>query len=99
MAEPPPDPVPEAVDNDEETPVLPKSAEDRIAAAALHSVAARDDDSSQESAAEIDQEALGRAMKNLDVAGGGGAREQDAGDRKKAVNVKVDPADVALLVS
>lgn len=106
MAEPQPDSIHEgvgALDIEDEVPALPKSAEDRKAAAALNSVADNDDDYySGEPAKEVDQEALGRAMKNL--GGGGtksvGGREDDKGDGdKKKAAVKVDPSDVALLVS
>ena len=101
MAEPQPPSVHEGADIDDEAPALPKSAEDRKAAAALSSVSARDDDST-EPAKEVDQEALGRAMKNLDVSGGVKpatvAKEDAVRDKKKAA-VKVDQADVALLVS
>lgn len=112
MAEPQPDTMHEGVDFEDETPSFPKSAEDRKAAAALNSVAAArdDDDLSSGPAKEVDQEALGRAMKNLDVTGvggvksrakdgDGGAPNSKEGDERKKAAVRVDPADVALLVS
>ena len=89
--------VQEGADVEEETPNLPKSAEDRKAAAALSSVAARDDEASQPGK-EVDQEALGKAIKNLDIgASKDGAEKKDSGEKKKVV--KVDQADVALVVS
>ncbi|KAI9794249.1 MAG: hypothetical protein M1816_006175 [Peltula sp. TS41687] len=116
MAEPQPSLIHEGVDMiEDDVPSFPKSAEDRKAAAALNSVAAgaRDDDDdyhSSAAAAQVDTEALGRAMKNLDVKnkdgdnkndkGGGQGGEEDAAaaaERKKAA-VKVDQVDVALLV-
>lgn len=100
MAEPQPDTIHEGADLEDETPApLPKSAEDRKAAAALSSISARDDDSVQP-AKEVDQEALGKAMRSLDVAGGSKAKEAGAGEKdKKKSNVKIEQADVALLVS
>jgi hypothetical protein len=79
----------------DETP-LPTNAEDRKTAAALSSLESRggDDDDGGKSKA-VDTEALGKAMKNLDV--------KDA--KPKAVRevpakkIKVDQADVTLLVS
>lgn len=66
-----------------------KSAEDRKAAAALSKLDARDDDVS--GSASVDQEGLSQAMNKLSV-----AKAADKADVKK---VKVDAADVALLVS
>jgi hypothetical protein len=96
MAEPQPPTIHEGAtaDLDEtETSALPKSAEDRKAAAALSSVSAHNDDSSQP-AREVDQEALGKAIKNLNISGE--AKKEVAVEKKKAV--KVDPDAVALLV-
>lgn len=96
MAEPQPPGVHEGADVEDEQPVVPKSAEDRKAAAALSSVSARDDDAAQP-AKEVDQEALGKAIKNLDIGGGTNQVEKkEPVEKKKAV--KVDPAEVALLV-
>jgi NACalpha-BTF3-like transcription factor len=75
-------------DVDDERPAA-KSAEDRKAASALASLDASNDDSS---AANVDQEAVSKAMKAL----GGGAGAAPKAAAKPAV--KVDQADVALLV-
>lgn len=66
-----------------------KSAEDRKAAAALSKLDARDDDVS--GTASVDQEGLSQAMNKLSV-----AKTTASADVKK---VKVDAADVTLLVS
>ncbi|KAI9757532.1 MAG: hypothetical protein M1815_000752, partial [Lichina confinis] len=83
MSEQQPSDVHEGADMDEEAPTLPKSAEDRKAAAALSSVAAASggddyyDQRGHDAAKQLDQEALGRAMKRLDISGaataGGGS--------------------------
>ncbi|KAF2868006.1 hypothetical protein BDV95DRAFT_581111 [Massariosphaeria phaeospora] len=65
------------------------TAEDRKAAAALSSLDTQDDDATGKK--ETDSKALGEAMKNL--------RVQDAGAAEKKKTVKVEPADIALLVS
>lgn len=65
-----------------------KSAEDRKAAAALSKLDARDDDVA---GASVDQEGLNKAMNKLSV-----SKTAETKDLKK---VKVDAADVALLVS
>ncbi|KAI9791449.1 MAG: hypothetical protein M1833_001526 [Piccolia ochrophora] len=98
MAEPQPPSTHEGADIEDETPALPKSAEDRKAAAALSSVSAQNDEPTQP-AKEVDQEALGKAMKNLDIGGGAKGesdKKEEAGEKKKTV--KVDQADVGLLV-
>lgn len=74
MSEQQPSDVHEGADMDEETPALPASAEDRKAAAALSSVAAASgddyyDQGGDHAAKQVDQEALGRAMKRLDISG------------------------------
>lgn len=70
-----------------------KSAEDRKAAAALSKLDARgDDDVSAAAAGTVDQEGLSKAMNKLSVAKG-------AADKTALNKVKVDAADVALLVS
>ena len=74
----------------ENTPV-PTNAEDRKTAAALSSLEGRPDEDEGKSGKDVDTEALGKAMKNLDVKDGKGA------EKKKVV--KVEAADVALLVS
>ena len=70
-----------------------KSAEDRKAASALASLDALHDASSSAAKANVDQDAVNKAMKNLP--GAAAAKQAPAPARK---NVKVDAADVALLV-
>lgn len=65
-----------------------KSAEDRKAAAALSKLDARDDDVA---GASVDQEGLSKAMNKLNVS--------KAAENKDVKKVKVDAADVTLLVS
>ena len=100
------------------TQAAPTNAEDRKAAAALSSLDAQhhsDEDDEHGSkpskqAANIDQEALGRAISRIEVSSKGKERKGDEGRGKgKAVDgdaeeeakkkVKVDAGDVALLVS
>jgi hypothetical protein len=85
----PADIVEGATSGDVEDEVQPtaKSAEDRKAAAALSKLDARGDD--EGAAREVDQEAVKNAMSSL----GGGS------DKKDTKLVKVDAADVKLLVS
>jgi hypothetical protein len=80
-------------DVDEEVPVAAKSAEDRKVAGALSKLDAREDESAGANGA--DQEAMKKALAGIS-ANGSASKEND----KKAVkkNVKVDPADVSLLV-
>ena len=85
-------------DIDEEVPLAAKSAEDRKAAAALSSLdAPRDDDSA---ARDVDQEAVRKAMDRLaGPVANGTAPKTDGAEKKVAKKVvKVDAADVALLV-
>ena len=86
-------------DVDDEIPVAAKSAEDRKAAAALSSLdAPREDESANTK--DVDQEAVRKAMERLggSASTNGAAAKKD--DEKKVVKkaVKVDPADVTLLV-
>ena len=85
----PADIVEGATSGDVEDEVQPtaKSAEDRKAAAALSKLDARGDD--EGASREVDQEAVNNAMSSL---GGGAAK-------KEVKTVKVDAADVKLLVS
>jgi hypothetical protein len=87
----PPDLVEGATSGDVEDEVHPtaKSAEDRKAAAALSKLDTHADDEAAPGR-EVDQEAVKNAMNAL---GGGGA------DKKETKKVKVDAADVNLLVS
>ena len=75
-----------------------KSAEDRKAASALASLDASNDDAA--AGRDVDQEAVNKAMKSL---GGGAAAASSktnasAAKAAPAKNVKVDAADVALVV-
>ncbi|KAI1077326.1 hypothetical protein F5B20DRAFT_583321 [Whalleya microplaca] len=93
MAEPQPRSVNEgatAGDVEDEVQTTAKSAEDRKAAAALASLDARGDDAA--SSGQVDQEAASKAMKSL------GNASTAAGDKKDVKKVKVEAADVALLV-
>ncbi|CAJ2500466.1 Uu.00g033190.m01.CDS01 [Anthostomella pinea] len=90
MAEPQPSTIHEGSttgDVEDEVQQQAKSAEDRKAATALASLDSNGDDAAS-SGAHVDQEAVSKAMKNL----GSAAVE------KEVKKVKVDPADVALLV-
>jgi hypothetical protein len=86
-------------DVDDEIPQAAKSAEDRKAAAALSSLdAPRDDEST--STKDVDQEAVRQAMNRLAGTNTANGTVSKKGDDKKVVKktVKVDPADVTLLV-
>ncbi|KAM3083909.1 hypothetical protein ACMFMF_001271 [Clarireedia jacksonii] len=86
-------------DVDDEIPQAAKSAEDRKAAAALSSLdAPRDDDST--STKDVDQEAVRQAMNRLAGTSTANGAVAKKGDDKKVVKkiIKVDPADVTLLV-
>jgi hypothetical protein len=86
-------------DVDDEIPVAAKSAEDRKAAAALSSLdAPREDDST--STKDVDQEAVRKAMDRLAGSGSTNGTASKKEEEKKVVKkaVKVDQADVALLV-
>lgn len=80
--------VTEGADVEDENPVA-KSAEDRKAQAALSKLDAKDDDES--TSKEVDQDAVNRAVNNL----GGDAGKAE---KKEVKKIKVDAADVALLV-
>lgn len=103
MAEPQPPHIREGADVDDETPAVLASAEDRKAAAALSSLDARgEDDEGTSKKTNLDQEALGKAMSRLELVSKG--KESNKGkskagevEKKKPV-VKVDQADVSLLV-
>lgn len=87
-----------AVDVEDELPAA-KSAEDRKAASALASLDANNDDAAAAAARDVDQEAVNKAMKSL---GGGGAASSgtnaSAAKAAPVKNVKVDAADLALVV-
>ena len=85
-------------DVDDEIPVAAKSAEDRKAQAALSSLdAPREDESSTK---DVDVEAVRKAMERLGGSATANGTVAKKDEEKKVVKkmVKVDPADVALLV-
>lgn len=83
------EPQPSAVQEGAADPHAPTAtADDRKAAAALSSLDAQDDNGAGEK--EVDGKALDKAMKNLNV------KDAKAEEKK---NVKVEPADINLLVS
>jgi hypothetical protein len=86
-------------DVDDEVPVAAKSAEDRKAAAALSSLDAHREDEST-STKDVDQEAVRKAMDRLAGTGTTNGAVFKKDDEKMVVKkaVKVDQADVALLV-
>lgn len=108
MAEPQPSTVQEGMDP--EGPPAPASAEDRKAAAAMSSLETRGGDEEAEAKRfgnkQIDQEALGKAISRLELAdkagkvaaGEKGKGQKEKEEREKRAKVKVDQADVALLV-
>ncbi|KAI9739796.1 MAG: hypothetical protein M1834_006517 [Cirrosporium novae-zelandiae] len=103
MAEPTPSKSPPSHDAEDETPDIPKSAEDRRAAAALSSLDAHnEEDEASHKKSHADHEALGKAMSRLEISGGKKPTASKkpaatmAEEKKKAV--KVDQADVSLLV-
>ena len=109
MAEPQPSSVHEGMDREEPAP-LPASAEDRKAAAAMDSLGRHGggDEDEDESAAKpsklIDQEALGKAISRLELADKAGTvatgthKTKEKEEVEKRAKIKVDQADVALLV-
>lgn len=79
-----------AQDGADETPPVPTNAEDRKTAAAMSNLEGRGDE--DEGGKEVDADALGKAMKNLNV--------KDEGAKKtEGKKIKVEAADVSLLVS
>lgn len=97
MAEPQPSSIQEGA---EQADALPANAEDRKAAAAMAGLDSKDSDDAPKK--EVDMKALSNAMKHLEV---GSAQSKTAAATKKKEDevkkplVKVDAADVALLVS
>lgn len=86
-------------DVDDEIPAQAKSAEDRKAQQALSSLdAPREDDST--GTKDVDQEAVRKAMDRLTGTKATNGTVSNTEEDKKAVkkSVKVDPADVTLLV-
>ncbi|EGP91250.1 unnamed protein product [Zymoseptoria tritici ST99CH_1A5] len=98
MAEPQPSNVTEGADPPD---VIPATAEDRKAAQAMSSLDAKGDDNAAPKK-EVDLKALEKAMKDFEInqkpktssTGGTAVKKEEA--PKKIV--KVDPADVALLI-
>jgi hypothetical protein len=109
MAEPQPPTIHEGIDT--EGPAPPTGTDARKAAAALSSLDARgdEDETAQSSTVKnIDQEALVNAISRLELTsgkatpGGEEQRKREAGRRKereRRAKIKVDAADVGLLVS
>lgn len=87
MAEPQPSGIQEG---DQGPSAVPASKEDRKTANALSNLDAKADNDT--TVKQADTEALGKAMKNLDVGG-------SAGKEPQVKAVKIDAADVTLLVS
>ncbi|KAI9674896.1 MAG: hypothetical protein M1829_003636 [Trizodia sp. TS-e1964] len=84
----------------DDAPPLPTSAEDRKAAAALSSLDQPLSDAPDVPNKQVDTEALGNAIRSLEMSLGGGARG-GAGERKapeKKRVVKVDAEDVVLVM-
>ncbi|KAH8811195.1 hypothetical protein F5884DRAFT_267392 [Xylogone sp. PMI_703] len=88
-------------DVDDEVAPAAKSAEDRKAAAALSSLDTRAED--ETGSKDVDHEAVRKAMDRLTVGGatnGVASKKQEEEKKSQAVKkvVKVDPADVTLLI-
>ena len=104
MAEPQPASVQEGMDP--EGPPAPTNAEDRKAAAAMSSLEARGGEDETKPNKQIDQEALGKAISRLELAdkagkvdtGEKGKVDEEKEEREKRAKIKVDQADVGLLV-
>jgi len=84
-------------DVEDELPHAAKSAEDRRAAAALSSLDARADEGAR---ADVDREAVRRAMDRLAGAGAGRGGEEKTAEKRQEVRrvVRVEQEDVRLLV-
>lgn len=80
-------------DVEDELQTIAKSAEDRKAASALASLDAAGNDDAAGSSKNVDQEAVNKAMKSL-----GSSKPAVAPSTAPAKSVKVDSADVALLM-
>ncbi|KAJ5582605.1 hypothetical protein N7535_001225 [Penicillium sp. DV-2018c] len=103
------DPIPSATaDPSAAEQARPSNAEDRKAAAALSSLNTTEittdgNPAGAQLTAGVDQEALGKAMGRLEIAAGQGSVGKQTGGAtadlvKKKAAVKVDQADIALLV-
>ena len=108
MAEPQPSSVHEGADPDaieaSENPSVPASAEDRKAAAALSSLETHggaEDEEANKKKPNVDADALGKAMRNLEIVAGeskGKAKSATETKKEEVKKVKVDTKDVALVV-
>ncbi|KAG6018386.1 hypothetical protein E4U43_002057 [Claviceps pusilla] len=79
---------------DDEVPATAKSAEDRKAASALASLdAAGNEETITSNKAQVDREAVNKAMESL-----GGSKSTSAPKAAPSKNIRVDDADVAMLV-
>ncbi|KAK7547627.1 hypothetical protein IWX49DRAFT_508436 [Phyllosticta citricarpa] len=87
------EPQPPGVHEGAQTPAAPASAEDRKAAAAMSKLDANQNDDEAAPKKGVDTEALGKAMKNLDI-------KENVPPKKEEVKkvVKVNQTDVALLI-
>lgn len=96
MAEPQPPDVQEGAEQPE---ALPANAEDRKAAQAMSSMDIKGDEETAQPKKEVDLGALHDAIKNLSV-GQEQSKKPESKKKEEAPKplVKVDPADVALLV-
>lgn len=98
------EPQPSTIQEGADPPdALPASAEDRKAAKAMSSLDVKTEDEPAQPKKEVDQKALAEAMKFLSVGQDTGATKKAAEGKKKDAEppkplVKVDQADVALLV-
>jgi hypothetical protein len=100
------DPIPSATADPESVEQLPSNAEDRKAAAALSSLHTNEiaTEASVGAPDAANQEALGKAMSRLEITAGQNSNKTGAAPKKsgeevaKRKVVRVDPADVALLV-
>ncbi|KAM3433839.1 hypothetical protein NHJ13734_006263 [Beauveria thailandica] len=78
---------------DEQPPTVPSSAEDRKAASALANLDSHDDAAATTTSSSVDLAAINKATKGSSGSGSGSSSSAAA-----YKNVKVDAADVALLV-
>lgn len=108
MAEPQPSTVHEGADPDaaeaSENPSVPASAEDRKAAAALSSLETHggaEDEESSKKKPNVDADALGKAMRNLEIVAGENktkAKGKEETKKEEVKKVKVDSKDISLVV-
>ncbi|KAF2229626.1 hypothetical protein EV356DRAFT_510375 [Viridothelium virens] len=108
MAEPQPASIHEGADPDaaeaSENPSVPATADDRKAAAALSSLETHggaEDEESGRKKLNVDADALGKAMRNLEIVAGenrGGAKGKEEVKKEEVKRVKVEAKDVVLMV-